>query len=83
MPTDVLSFDYGEIFISTQTAKRQAKEHELSLRAELELLFVHGLLHILGFDHHKLKDRKRMHSLEEQVLGRKGLIDGKVKIPKS
>jgi len=58
-PTDVLSFlddsedrSYlGDIVISVQTASRQALAGEHSLRRELEILIVHGYLHLLGHDH--------------------------------
>jgi probable rRNA maturation factor len=58
-PTDVLSFlddaedrSYlGDIVISAQTASRQAAEAKHSLRRELEILIVHGYLHLLGYDH--------------------------------
>ena len=79
-PTDVLSFNYekgksseysdlvGEIYISVDTAKRQAKEHRHTLSDELAKLFVHGFLHIHGYDHVKDKDYKKMTELEDKVL---------------
>lgn len=73
-PTDVLSFDYGEIIVAVPTARRQAREHAISLKAELDLLVVHGLLHILGFDHHTTPEKRRMAALEKKVLGTSGLI---------
>jgi rRNA maturation RNase YbeY len=64
MPTDVLSFSMdegmwqgvrnsiiGDIIISTDTAARQARALEKSIDAEFRLLFTHGLLHLLGYDH--------------------------------
>lgn len=72
--TDVLSFDYGELFICAPVAKRQAKEHGVAIANELSLLFVHGLLHILGFDHERPADLKRMARAEAEVLGWSGLI---------
>jgi len=55
-PTDVLSFtssgDYlGDLAISVQTARRQAKEFQVSLQDELIRLIIHGILHLHGFDH--------------------------------
>jgi probable rRNA maturation factor len=41
----------GDVVISMQTAKRQAKEFGHSLREEIERLLVHGILHLLGYDH--------------------------------
>ena len=74
-PTDVLSFNYGgdskligEIYISIDTAKRQAKEYKHTLQDELAKLFVHGVLHIHGYDHETEKEYKIMAELEEKVL---------------
>lgn len=58
-PTDVLSFPLdpfpgaplGSVIISADTAKRQAEEMGHSTEAEIAVLFLHGLLHLLGFDH--------------------------------
>lgn len=74
-PTDVLSFDYGEIVISYPTAKRQAKQHGLTSYQEVVLLFVHGLLHILGHDHEKKNARHKMQEAETWLLGYSGLVD--------
>ena len=62
--TDVLSFSQtegeedglehnllGDIVISTSTAMRQCSEHNLSIDEEIVLLLIHGILHLLGFDH--------------------------------
>lgn len=77
--TDVLSFDYGEIIICYPLAKRQAREHGVSAAAEIVLLFVHGLLHILGFEHKSLRDRQKMARAEKQILGYSGLA-GRTKV---
>ena len=53
-PTDVITFQHGEICISVETAQRQAATHGTSLEHELRLYLVHGLLHLHGFD-----DRER------------------------
>lgn len=74
-PTDVLSFDYGEIIICVPVATAQAKIHKLSLAKEINLLFTHGLLHVLGFDHEKPKDNKEMREAEQAILGYSGLIN--------
>ncbi len=83
-PTDVLSFSYledqddetiGELIISLETAERQAKEQKHALEQEVQVLFVHGLLHILGYDHEEAEDLQEMRQLEQKVLGDKsGLI---------
>jgi probable rRNA maturation factor len=49
-PTDVITFEHGEIVISVETAERQAKTFASSFERELRLYFVHGLLHLAGFD---------------------------------
>jgi probable rRNA maturation factor len=46
----------GDIFISLETAAQNAKAYGLSTEVEVEKLFKHGLLHLLGFDHEKDKD---------------------------
>ena len=63
--TDVLSFSQneeednpnshlmGDVVISTVTAKRQAAGHGLSIEEEIVLLLIHGILHLLGFDHER------------------------------
>ncbi len=71
--TDVLSFGYpeynlGEIFIDYQQSKRQAILYHHSTQAEIEFLFVHGMLHILGYDHKTNKDREEMDKQANQLL---------------
>jgi probable rRNA maturation factor len=81
-PTDVLSFPIGEkvngwlilgdIVISVDTAKRQAQGLGYSLEEELKRLLVHGLVHLLGYDHELGgEEEKKFFELEEFVL--KGL----------
>jgi probable rRNA maturation factor len=67
-PTDVITFQHAEIFISTETARRQAREQGTTLRHELHLYIVHGLLHLHGFDDRALADRRRMHAAQEKVV---------------
>ena len=69
-PTDVITFQHGEIFISVPTAQRQAREFRTSLARELELYIVHGLLHLHGFDDQTEAEIKRMRAAESTVLGR-------------
>ncbi len=83
IPTDVLSFAYlevtdyektkgdiiaGDIFISVDTAKKQAKEKGHDLRKELNFLFVHGLLHCFGFDHKTDKQEAEMEKWANKIL---------------
>ncbi len=67
-PTDVITFQHGEIFISVETAQRQARAERTTLLYELRLYLVHGLLHLQGFDDRVPKERRRMAALQEQVL---------------
>ena len=60
----------GEIFISVPQAKRQAKEIGNSELRELRFLFVHGLLHLLGYDHMKKEDEEIMFPLQEVILSK-------------
>jgi probable rRNA maturation factor len=66
-PTDVITFHHGEIFISVQTAQRQAQTHRTSLAHELRLYLVHGLLHLHGFDDHDPAGRRRMDAIQEKI----------------
>lgn len=77
--TDVLSFEFmtgefvlpdkkkylGEILISYSEAVRQAKQMRISIKKRLTQLFIHGLLHLLGYDHKKEKEIKEMKELEK------------------
>jgi len=65
----------GEVVISYPIAARQADEHGHSIERELALLIVHGVLHILGYDHENAKGRRRMRAKEKQILGILGYTD--------
>ncbi len=77
--TDVLSFTYrkrpaqGEVVICLPVARRQARARAHTLARELEVLLVHGLLHLAGFDHEEPKGCAKMRAYERAVLGA-GLI---------
>lgn len=58
----------GEIFVCVDQAKRQAEQIGNSLERELSFLFVHGLLHLLGYDHMKKEDEEIMFPLQETIL---------------
>jgi probable rRNA maturation factor len=87
-PTDVLSFPagdlpkgvpgpkpLGDVVISIDTAKRQAKEHGRTLSDELALYLAHGLLHLLGYDHERgPADARKMAQMEEKLLGSAGML---------
>lgn len=87
-PTDVISFaledykdikyenDYrvlGDIYISVDKVREQAKEYGHSEKRELAFLAVHGLLHLLGYDHMEKEDEKVMFSKQELILDGYGI----------
>jgi len=67
-PTDVLTFHHGEIFISVETARRQARGFKSSLTRELKLYIVHGLLHLHGFDDQTPSEAQKMKKAQERIL---------------
>jgi probable rRNA maturation factor len=67
-PTDVITFQHGEIVISTETARRQARKFGTSVKHELWLYIVHGLLHLLGFDDKTDAGAAEMKRVQERVL---------------
>src|SRR4029079_202780 len=67
-PTDVLTFQHGEIFISVDTARRHAHAFENSLLGELKLYIVHGLLHLHGFDDQTPTEADKMRVAQEKIL---------------
>jgi probable rRNA maturation factor len=74
--TDVMSFELdgeAEIVVSVETARRVAAERGHEARAEIALYIVHGLLHTLGYDDVRARDRRRMRAAERLVLQRLGL----------
>jgi probable rRNA maturation factor len=90
-PTDVLSFPLqlelrprgrragplllGDVVISAETARRQAREQEVPLRRELARLLIHGMLHLLGHDHELPDEARRMRRIENRLMrGVKGKL---------
>ena len=82
--TDVLSFamqegafmmekkgedkDWGDIFICIPQIKRQAKEYGVRFKEEFFRMTVHGVLHLLGYDHEEEKEAKKMFSLQDKMV---------------
>ena len=60
--------DLGEIFISCDVAVRQSEEYKHSIDREMAFLFVHGLLHLLGYDHMKKEDEDIMFKLQDEIM---------------
>jgi len=85
--TDVISFAFedskdlmyndirmlGDIYICIPQMKRQAKDYGHSEKRELSFLAVHGLLHLLGYDHMTKEDEEKMFSLQELILNDKNI----------
>ena len=72
-PTDVMSFEMGngaEVVVSVETARRVATKHGTSMRAEVALYIVHGILHTVGFDDKDLVARRAMREAEREILTR-------------
>jgi probable rRNA maturation factor len=66
----------GDIYISIPKMKAQAKEYGHSEKRELSFLTIHGLLHLLGYDHTLgEKEEKEMFDLQREILDEKGIID--------
>lgn len=69
-PTDVITFQHGEIVISAETAKRQARAFRTSMELELRLYIVHGLLHLHGFDDTTEGGAAEMKRVQEKLVAR-------------
>ena len=80
-PTDVLSFPMeekllqetrllGDVIISVEQAAKQARERRRTLDEEMTTLLIHGIVHLLGYDHERsAKDARIMRRLEKKILG--------------
>ena len=75
--TDVLAFElaapgpgrlWGEVIVSAESAARQARRLGVPLAAEMDLLVVHGLLHLAGYDDHDARHARRMHERARKIL---------------
>jgi probable rRNA maturation factor len=73
-PTDVLTFQHGEIIISAETAARQARTFRSSLGQELRLYILHGLLHLCGYDDKSGPERARMKRMQNSLLRKAMLV---------
>jgi probable rRNA maturation factor len=83
-PTDVLSFPLsdppgigpllGDVVMSVETAARRARDEGRPVARELERYLAHGLLHLLGFDHERPEDARRMAEMEARLARDEGLV---------
>lgn len=77
-PTDVLAFPlkekglWGEVFVSLDTARRQARELGHPFLQEIKILMIHGLLHLLGYDDKVPRERERMWRKTKRLLQKVG-----------
>ena len=74
-PTDVLSFEsddpsgFGELVMCPQVLKKQAPEQKHTFEQETQYMILHGMLHLLGFDHERGKDEeKKMFDLQNEIF---------------
>jgi probable rRNA maturation factor len=92
-PTDVLSFPadeidpetkgpyLGDVLVSVPRAREQAQNTSHSFEAEMQLLVVHGVLHLLGYDHAEPQSKTKMWAAQAQILESIGLAG--IEIPES
>ena len=67
-PTDVITFEHGEILIGVPIAAANAKKFRHPADHEVALCAIHGLLHLLGYDDLTEKERVIMHARQEEIL---------------
>ena len=67
-PTDVLTFQHGEIVVSAETARANARRFGSTSEDEIRLYIVHGFLHLLGFDDVTAKEASAMEAAQKRVL---------------
>jgi probable rRNA maturation factor len=83
--TNVLSFPagddlsepglLGDVVLAYETTLKEAREQTIALQDHVSHLVVHGVLHLLGFDHAKDEEAERMENLERTALGLLGIAD--------
>ncbi len=71
--SEELAYHLGDIVICLEVAERQAEEYGHGLEREMCFLAVHGLLHLLGYDHQDLQQEQEMFGLQEEILRSEGL----------
>ncbi len=83
-PTNVLSFpagdgapegQIGDIILGLETVQREAVEQSIPLEHHVQHLVVHGVLHLLGYDHETATDAERMEAIEIEVLSKLGIAN--------
>ena len=83
-PTNVLSFpagdgapdgQIGDIILGLETVNREAAEQSIPVDHHLQHLVVHGILHLLGYDHETAADAERMEAIEIDILSKLGIAN--------
>jgi probable rRNA maturation factor len=83
-PTNVLSFpagdgapdgQIGDIILGLETVNREAAEQSIPVDHHVQHLVVHGMLHLLGYDHETAADAERMEALEIDILSKLGIAN--------
>lgn len=69
-PTDVITFEHGDIVVSEETAIRAAAIHGTTVERELALYALHGLLHLAGFDDLHPRQARLMSAKQDEILSR-------------
>jgi len=68
----------GDVFISAERARTQAKDFSHTVREEIAILTVHGILHLLGYDHLKTNGRLLMRKKEEEIFAKLGISKNEI-----
>jgi rRNA maturation RNase YbeY len=79
-PTNVLSFPnddepLGDVILAFETIEREAKEQGKVFKDHAAHLIVHGILHLMGYDHEDVKDAAKMEALEIKILAKLGIAN--------
>lgn len=81
--TDIITFDYcegdrlsGDLFISIDSVRENAKFYNTEFNEELNRVMVHGILHLIGYDDHTQKDQKLMRTKENYYLSFREALKG-------
>ena len=72
-PTNVLSFDSGDVVICPSVVKKQAEKLGFTQKKWMTQLIVHGILHLAGYEHKSIIGRKVMEKMEDKVLKKLGV----------
>ncbi len=67
-PTDVITFEHGDIVISAETAQGYAQHYGQPVNQEVALYIIHGLLHLNGFDDLEPRAHRRMHAVQARIM---------------